>query len=51
MIGKDSAPQLAFTDNHGMLFRDCQREYGRCTSLMYRDGTNKPGRNGELRQS
>lgn len=26
-----------FTDNRGELFRNCQKEYGRCISKMYRD--------------
>lgn len=26
-----------FTDDRGELFRSCQREYGRCTSTVYKD--------------
>ena len=26
-----------FTDNRGELFRSCQREYGRCTSTIFKD--------------
>lgn len=32
----------AYTDNRGKLFRDYQREYGRCISAMYRDVPGKP---------
>lgn len=33
----DSEPCEAFTDDVGRLFRDCQREYGRCRSKVYID--------------
>lgn len=32
-----SEPYEAFTDDVGRLFRDCQREYGRCTGKVYID--------------
>lgn len=40
MIGEDPAPVEAYTDDRGRLFRDLQREYGRCVSKMYREYKN-----------
>lgn len=35
----------SFTDEEGVLFRDLQREYGRCTSKVYLE---LPGKSGEM---
>lgn len=43
IFGEDPEPQVAFTNDRGRLFRDMQKEYGRCTGKVYRtlaDGTN-----------
>ncbi len=45
----ESEPYEPYTDNVGRLFRDMQREYGRCVSSMYiepRDGSKAPTRCG-----
>lgn len=34
--------QEAYTDDRGRLFRSLQKEYGRCTSRMYRDVEGAP---------
>lgn len=44
MIGEDPDFSRAFTDQRGKLFRSCQKEYGRCVSLMYREFKNGPDR-------
>ena len=44
LIGADPEPYEAFTDDRGRLFRDCQREYGRCVSRMYREFKDGPDR-------
>lgn len=36
----DNPGYETYTDNVGRLFRDMQREYGRCTSKVYRDTEN-----------
>ena len=41
----------AFTDDIGKLFRDLQREYGRCASSIYRDTTNGTERIGWVFES
>ena len=43
LYGEDPEPVEAFTDDRGVLFRDCQREYGRCFSSIYDDS--QPGVN------
>jgi hypothetical protein len=42
IIGEEPSFEEAFTDNRGRLFRSCQKEFGRCTSKMYRDVTGGP---------
>lgn len=37
IFGGTEAPQEAYTDTLGELFRSCQQEFGRCVSKMYRD--------------
>lgn len=39
IFGQDPEWVEAFTDNRARLFLDCQREYGRCVSSIYADGT------------
>jgi hypothetical protein len=42
MIGEDPEPFKAFTNDRGVLFRSCRKEYGRCISKMYRDVKDAP---------
>lgn len=45
MYHEDTKPQEAFTTDLGRLYRNCVREYGRCTGRVYAelvDGTSIP---------